>query len=138
MQNTKSLNTTESKNRFRFEKYSKRLQKVNIDVIHSYKGEGLLNESLSKLPKTSSGCYFQEELERSKELYKGSIFKRFYYNCYPLCQSLLELLHHKYTIIEMITTAISEVPLVDLQCFFQLCSVLGRDLQGDMGEHIHR
>ena len=75
----KGLNSTEGSNRIRFENISSRLQNLNVDVVHRVRESGLLDINKSSLPETGQeGCFFQDELERCKELELSRNFKRYY------------------------------------------------------------
>ena len=51
---------------------------------------------------------------------------RFYYSVAPLAQSLAELIHHKKTVVDMLTTHILQVPSVLLGSYLKLTNVLSR------------
>ena len=70
--NAKGLNTTGGSNRFRFEKLSERLQKVNVDIIHRTSKQKLDliapkedNENPSNI---FNGCYLLEHLQNFRQL----------------------------------------------------------------------
>lgn len=129
----------EETNSIRFENLSQRLQKVNVDVVHRVHATGSLDTGLSAAPSTGSlGCHFQDELEQRKDLDTASQFKRFYYEVWPLVQSLPELLHHKDKVVALLEDRISTVPPIILPSFLQLVSVLGRDLGDDLFSHFHQ
>ena len=76
MQGVKGLNRTESKNTFKFEVLSQRLQRINVDIIHRVHHPGSLDAVQAVPDSGEKGCHFQDELERLKELEKTSQFKR--------------------------------------------------------------
>ena len=143
-----SLNTSGGRNRLRFRSLSDRIHGVDIDVMHRVRSEGFLDTSLNKTPETgSSGCYFQDELERCKELETMTSFKRcsffinntvignivthyayyrFYYSVWPLVQSLPELLHHLPELLDKIFAEVHSCTPSVLPTYFQLIAVLGR------------
>jgi U3 small nucleolar RNA-associated protein 20 len=134
MSRAKGLNSTESKNRFRFEKISERLSRVNVDVVHKVRQVGTLD---AVIPDSGSqGCYLQDELERCKDFDLTSYFKRFYYELWPLVQSLPELLHNLPLVTTKLKEKMRECPMDSLNSFLQLLSVLGRDIQDEMFAHI--
>ena len=134
MSSAKGLNSTESNNRFRFEKLSERLSRVNVDVVHKVQQSGALGATIPD--SGSEGCYFQDELEQCKDLDLTSHFKRFYYDVWPLVQSLPELLHNLPILSKKIKEAMKTCPLESLSSFLQLLSVLARDIQDEIFEHI--
>jgi hypothetical protein len=72
-----SLNTSGGRNRLRFRSLRDRIQEVDIDVMHRVRSDGYLDVSLNKAPETGAGgCFFQDELERCKEMETTSSFKR--------------------------------------------------------------
>ena len=124
---TTGLNDTESSNRLRFQKLAHRLKKINVDVVHRIRAHGSIDTWTSAAPDTGvRGCHFQDELERCKELYTSSTFKRFYYDMWPHVQSQVELLHHLPTVIDKLDHAISTAEVVDKVIFVQLLCVLTR------------
>ena len=134
----KGLNSTSSNNRLRFEKLSSRLQNLNVDVVHRVRESANLDASKSKLPQRGeTGCFFQDELDRCKELEMASTFKRFYYAVWPLVQSLPELIYHLPIVVKAILEEVNNVPQNILPTYFQLLSVLGRDLGDDMYPYFH-
>ena len=75
-----SVQLDSGESRIRYQKLSRRSQQVDVDVVHSIRAVGALSENLSAIPSTGSkGCFFQDELERNKELCAFSSYKRFYY-----------------------------------------------------------
>ena len=133
MSKAKGLNSTESKNRLRFQTISERLSRVNVDVVHKIRQTGALDE---EVPDTGTqGCFFQDELERCKDFDSTSYFKRFYYDMWPLVQSLPELLHNLPVVTAALKDKLKGCPKDSLNSFLQLLSVLGRDIQDDMFDH---
>jgi hypothetical protein len=73
----KGLNSAGGANRLRFEKFSKRVQKVNVDVVHKVRSNAVALDSV--VPDSGNfGCYFQDQLEQCKNLDSSSIFKRLF------------------------------------------------------------
>ena len=90
----KNLNNIRgASNRFRFEKLPERLSRSNIDVVHRIRAIGSLDDTLSKTPDAGDkGCFFQDELERLKEIETCSAFKRYFIRYFWLIQNLQLLL----------------------------------------------
>lgn len=125
----KGLNTSGGRNRLRFQGLSQRLQGVDIDIVHRVRPRGNHDISMNPTPETGEkGCYLQDELERCKDLETTSSFKKFYYTLWPLVQSLPEVIHHMPVIIEKMLDQMNTSPLDTLPTYFQLLSVLGRDI----------
>lgn len=69
------LNTAGGANRLRFEKFSNRLQNVNIDISHR-KVHGALDMASTANPTTGEfGCHIQDELEQCRSLDVSSQFR---------------------------------------------------------------
>ncbi|CAM9636019.1 unnamed protein product, partial [Laminaria digitata] len=134
------LNTSGGTNRFKFQGKQARARNVDVDVAHKVRAEGFLDADKAQDPDVEGGSFFQQELDRSKELNVTPPFKRFYYKVWPLVQSLPELVHHAPTVVDMLL-ALLEDPKAATQAgeeVLQLISVLGRDLQGSFFPHFPR
>lgn len=75
----KGLNTTGGSNRFKFQGKQARAKRVDVDVAHKVRAEGFLDADKAQDPEVEGGSFFQQELDRSKELNVTPPFKRFYY-----------------------------------------------------------
>ncbi|CAB1098209.1 unnamed protein product [Ectocarpus sp. CCAP 1310/34] len=136
----KGLNTTGGSNRFKFQGKQARAKRIDVDVAHKVRAEGFLDADKAQNPEVEGGSFFQQELDRSKELNVTPPFKRFYYKVWPLVQSLPELLHHAPAVVDMLL-ALLEDPVVVTQAgeeTLQLLSVLARDLQSSFFPHFPR
>ena len=77
---TKGLNTTGGSNRFRFEKLSERLQKVNVDIIHRASKENI--DLIGPKPENDkestvfNGCFLLDHLTQFKQLDSTLHFQR--------------------------------------------------------------
>lgn len=82
----KGLNVTGGSNRFKFQGKQARAKRVDVDVAHKIRAEGFLDADKAQDPEVEGGSFFQQELDRSKELNVTPPFKRFYYkvNVTPL------------------------------------------------------
>lgn len=95
----KGLNTTGGSNRFKFQGKQARARRVDVDVAHKVRAEGFLDADKAQDPEVEGGSFFQQELDRSKELNVTPPFKRFYYKVHlstyarrlyhPLCLAFL-------------------------------------------------
>ena len=86
----KGLNTTGGSNRFKFQGKQARARQVDVDVAHKVRAEGFLDADKAQDPEVEGGSFFQQELDRSKELNVTPPFKRFYYK---VCRSPCRALH---------------------------------------------
>lgn len=75
----KGLNTSGGTNRFKFQGKHARAKRVDVDVAHKVRAEGFLDADKAQQPESEGGSFFQQELDRSKELNVTPPFKRFYY-----------------------------------------------------------
>lgn len=75
----KGLNTSGGANRFKFQGKQARAKNVDVDVAHKVRAEGFLDADKAQDPDVEGGSFFQQELDRSKELNVTPPFKRFYY-----------------------------------------------------------
>lgn len=75
----KGLNTSGGTNRFKFQGKQARAKRVDVDVAHKVRAEGFLDADKAQDPDVEGGSFFQQELDRSKELNVTPPFKRFYY-----------------------------------------------------------
>lgn len=75
----KGLNVTGGSNRFKFQGKQARAKRVDVDVAHKIRAEGFLDADKAQAPEIEGGSFFQQELDRSKELNVTPPFKRFYY-----------------------------------------------------------
>lgn len=75
----KGLNTSGGTNRFKFQGKQARAKNVDVDVAHKVRAEGFLDADKAQDPDVEGGSFFQQELDRSKELNVTPPFKRFYY-----------------------------------------------------------
>eukprot|EP01032_Pedospumella_encystans_P036266 gene36266-41027_t len=125
-------------NRIRFEKLSERLQKVNIDILHKVNTVGALQTTEAVPDSGELGCFFQDELEQAKKLETSRPFRKFHWEMSQLTQSLPELLHHQGKVVTILTNQILNVPEQDLATYFNLVSVLARDLKEDLQPHFHK
>lgn len=75
----KGLNTSGGSNRFKFQGKQNRAKLVDVDVAHKVRAEGYLDADKAHEPEVEGGSFFQQELDRCKELNVTPPFKRFYY-----------------------------------------------------------
>lgn len=73
---TIGLNSAGGNNRIRFETLSERLQKVNIDILHSTTHVGALQTSAGDPDAGELGCFFNDELEQCKKMETSRYFRK--------------------------------------------------------------
>jgi U3 small nucleolar RNA-associated protein 20 len=116
----KGVSSTGGKNRLRFEKFSYRLKKLNVDVVHRVRHESSRSLAMETPDSGAMGCFFQDELEQCKVLETSASFKRFNYEVSPLVQSLPELIHHKKKVVELLMKQIISVVGLLLPCYLKV------------------
>lgn len=93
----KGLNTSGGSNRFKFQDKQSRAKLVDVDVTHKVRAEGFLDADLAQEPYAEGGTFFQQELDRCKELNVTPPFKRFYYkvmiHSHVACGALQTVIH---------------------------------------------
>ncbi|KAG5175348.1 hypothetical protein JKP88DRAFT_338867 [Tribonema minus] len=131
-------NSQSGGNRFKFLNKKSRARRVDVDVSHKVRTVGYLDGDTSVLLEGGEGgCFFQDELERCKQMNTTPPFKRFYYAVWPLVQSLAELLHHSAMVAAMLLKLIQDPATLGVagEQLLQLLSVLARDLQSAFHPH---
>ena len=116
----------EGKIRIRFENLSKRLQRINVDILHKKPESFSLQENITTPDTGEMGCFLLDELDQLKTIDISSSFKKLYYEMSPYVQSLPELLHHQKKVVKLLVYYLSTAPANILGSCFRLISVLGR------------
>jgi len=82
----KSLNRYGGSNRIRFESFSQKLQRVDVDVVHRVRhANGGMDSSSMDTPFSGDhGSFFFDELERIKSLDSTANFRRYVINVLKL------------------------------------------------------
>lgn len=112
--------------RIRFENLSRRLNKINVDILHKEPESYHLQATLATPDAGALGCFTLDEIELLKTSDNSPSFKKLYRDVINLIQSLPELLHHQKTVIQHFLTFFKTAPAKDLASGFSLLSVLGR------------
>lgn len=92
----KGLNTSGGSNRFKFQGKQNRAKRVDVDVAHKVRADGFLDADHAQEPDMEGGSFFQQELDRCKELNVTPPFKRFYYKVWARLQWSTEILGFLY------------------------------------------
>lgn len=66
----------DGKIKIRFESVSRRLNNVNVDILHKRPDNYYLQSNVDKPENGDVGCFFADELERLKTLDNSKSFKR--------------------------------------------------------------
>lgn len=116
----------DGKVRIRFESLSKRLQRVNVDILHKRPESFSLQENITTPDGGEMGCFLLDELDRLKTLDNSPAFKKLNYELNQIVQSLPELFHHQKKVVKLLVQYLSNAPANSLANCFSLISVLGR------------
>ncbi len=116
----------DGKIRIRFENLSKRLQRVNVDILHKRPESFSLQENIATPDTGDLGCFLLDELDRLKTLDTSPAFKKLNYELSQFVQSLPELIHHQKKVVKLLITYLTTAPPHTLASCFSLLSTLGR------------
>ncbi|KAJ3024120.1 U3 snoRNP protein [Thoreauomyces humboldtii] len=127
----KGLNTTEGTNRFRYQSFRERVKSVKIDVTHR------VVQHYEKVEE-EDGSYFVDGIARWQDLNCTGHFTQFLRDVRPLSSSLVQLLHHKDTIVRIILRHIEVENSLAWEPLLDLTTCLVRDLQDECFPHFHQ
>ncbi|KAJ9063483.1 U3 snoRNP protein [Entomophthora muscae] len=119
----KELNTTEGKNKFRFQSFRDRVDDLHFDVVH------LLERNPIDLE--ASGSHFKEVLEKWSEQNCTANFKEFLKAARNHSNSLAQLLHSKGKFTALFRFHLNTDCPVSLEPILNLIPPLARDLQDE-------
>ena len=108
---------TLSTRKHRFESFTQRIAKLNIDPVRRVRRQGLEEQDVS-----STASYFKTSLEEWVDLNISENFTDFARSAKPLCESLPQLLHYQNQVMDLMTKYIS---MMDAQSLQPLLSLLG-------------
>ena len=138
---TDSSSKSQQGNRIKFEKLSRRLQKIKVDVLHVIPSLVPKQEVKNgfNLNRSSIGgdSLIREELEIQKQLetLQNRHFKEFYFSLEPLVQSLPEILFHKKSICQIFIKSIQSAPAITLGTYFTLLGTLTKDIGEELSSN---
>jgi hypothetical protein len=72
----KTVNPEEGKIRIRFETLSKRMSRINVDIIHKKTDSFSLQDTRVTPDSGDMGCFLLDEIERLKTLDTSPMFKK--------------------------------------------------------------
>ncbi len=124
--------TVSSKN-YRFESFTQRIAKLNIDPIRRVRRQNLIEHDS---PATAS--YFQASLEQWNDLNLSENFTDFARSVKPLCDSLPQLLHYQNRVMDLLAEYIGKMDAQSLEPLLSLLAHFAHDLGLRFEPHFHR
>ncbi|KAI0228767.1 U3 snoRNP protein [Massospora cicadina] len=119
----KELNTTEGKNKFRFQSFRDRVEGLHFDVVHQLERHPADLEG--------SGSHFREGLERWAEQNTTANFVAFVKPAMAISNSLAQLLHSKGKLSALLRAHLKSNCPLSLEPILNLIPPLARDLQDE-------
>ncbi|BDA46529.1 probable small subunit processome component 20 homolog at N-terminal half [Coccomyxa sp. Obi] len=116
--------------RHTFKIFAQRVAEVDVDV---YRRAPVRSE-----PLPGATSFFQEELQKMRELHTTSDFLQAAAALNPLVQTLPQLVHHKDAVVEILLGAVRMDAALSLEPILALLSVLARDLLDDFVPYVPR
>ncbi|ORY03876.1 hypothetical protein K493DRAFT_276201 [Basidiobolus meristosporus CBS 931.73] len=117
----KELNTGEGENRWKYQPFKARVEKLHIDVIHRVR-------PVTEEPEDAD-TFFNEALQSWRELNCTTHFAEFYVSVEKYTQSLAQLLYHKERVVEILEQHLSVEDSLALEPMLNLVTMLAKDLQ---------
>lgn len=118
-----------TENTFRFQTFSERIAKINIDVIHQIRHH-------DDTPEESS-TYFAQALDKQSELNCTDHFGQFRQEISSQVQTFTQLVYHENTIVAALQKHLLVPNSLALPALMDLLVQLARDLQSDFYRHFH-
>lgn len=114
---------TESTRQHRFESFSQRIAKLNIDPIRRVRRQDVEHDDLAK---TTS--FFKTGLEYWRDINWSENFTAFVKEVDPLCESLVQILHYQQDIVDVLCKYTEKRDVLSLEPLLSLISHLAHDL----------
>ena len=119
----KAKGGTLSTRKHRFESFTQRIAKLNIDPIRRARHVDVDQDDLS-----TTSSYFKAGLDRWKDLNLSENFTSFVQEVEPLCDSLPQILHYNQEIVDLLVVHIDKRDVQSLEPLLSLLSNLAHDL----------
>ncbi|KAL8999217.1 MAG: hypothetical protein Q9169_001882 [Polycauliona sp. 2 TL-2023] len=121
---------TSSTRKHRFQSFSQRITKLNIDPIHNTRRIAAeINED------NPTASYFKTDLDRWKDLNLSENFSNFCREITPLCDSLPQVLHYHTDILQILTAYIGKGDSHSLEPLLSLLASFAHDLASKFDSH---
>lgn len=124
---------TYSTRKHRFESFTQRVAKLNIDPVRRVHRTGVEQQELS-----TSTSFFKAGLDRWKDLNLSEIFTDFVREAEPLCDSLPQILHYNQDIMDLLITYIEKRDSQSLEPLLSLLGSFAHDLGIKFEKHFSR
>ena len=143
----KGLNTTGSKNTFRFQKLSQRVKRARIAARAAPRGHDLYAVGDAARPsevvgdfdaKAGSGTFFRDALEHWSDRNLTAEFVAFQRQVFNKVQTLPQLLHHLGEIVSTIIEHLSSESRQASEPLLSLTATLAQDVGADLLPHLER
>ena len=121
---------TDSGRKHRFESFSQRIAKLNIDPIHKVRRQDVAKDDID-----SSTSFFTTALAQWKDLNLSTNFTAFHQEVEPLCSSLPQILHHHDKIVGILLKYLEMSDVHSLEPLFSLVSHLAHDMGARFEQH---
>ncbi|KAK9695959.1 U3 snoRNP protein [Basidiobolus ranarum] len=126
----KELNTGEGENRWKYQPFKSRVEKLHIDIVHRVR-------PVTEEPEDAD-TFFNEALQSWKELNCTTNFAEFYVKVEKHTQSLAQLLYHKENVIDILEEHLKVEDSLALEPLLNLVTMLAKDLQEEFFPYYER
>ncbi|KAI9819100.1 MAG: U3 snoRNP protein [Phylliscum demangeonii] len=116
-----------------FEPFSQKIARLKVDPVHRVQRYAV---DLTGASSTSS--YFQDALERWRDLNTSESFGVFAKHVTPLCNSLPQILHFEDQIVDLLLQYVAKKDVLSLEPLLDLLVQLGRDVGARFERHFQR
>ena len=124
---------TSSTRKHRFESFTQRIAKLNIDPVRRARPVDVGQDNLS-----TTSSFFKADLDRWKDLNLSENFTNFLQVAEPLCDSLPQILHYNQDLIDLLVHYIAKRDVQSLEPLLSLLSSLAHDLGIRFEKHFTR
>ena len=124
---------TQSTRNHRFESFTQRIAKITIDPVRRVR-----RQQLGEPDALATPSYFHTSLEEWIDLNLSENFANFARLVKPLCESLPQLLHYQYRVMDLITEYIGKMDAYSLEPLFSLLGHFAHDLGLRFEPHFQR
>ena len=124
---------TLSTRKHRFESFTQRIAKLNIDPVRRARRVDVDQDDLE-----TASSFFKAGLDRWKDLNLSENFTNFVRDAEPLCDSLPQILHYQQEIMDLLVAYIEKRDVQSLEPLLSLLSNLAHDLGIRFEKHFSR
>ncbi|KAI8070329.1 armadillo-type protein [Gongronella butleri] len=117
------LNKGQGSNRFKYRSFNQRVETLKVDVVRRSR---LVHDDLEE-----NESFFYDALVSWRDLNLTRHFKQFNREISPYCKSLVAVVHHKDTIIDLLEKHLLVPQSLALDALLDLVTKLAKDLEGE-------